>query len=112
MNKDNWVDCFQGMISVCDTEGRIIEMNQKIADYFASSGGKGLIGTNLFDCHKPVSSEQIRDLMATKKADVYLNDENGKMELVIHAPLFENGLFAGLAEISLPLETSIRKVKK
>ncbi len=108
----DWVDEYPGMISVCDTEGKILMMNQKIADYFASSGGKKLIGTNLFDCHREIAGGQIRDLMEVQKTDVYIAEENGERELVIHAPWYKQGTFAGIVEISVPLTGEIRVIKR
>lgn len=108
----DWVDEFPGMISVCDTEGKILMMNQEIADYFASSGGKKLIGTNLFDCHGDNSAMQIRGLMETQKTDVYIAEEGGGRELVIHVPWYRAGVFAGLVEISVPIEGEIRVISR
>jgi transcriptional regulator with PAS, ATPase and Fis domain len=112
MNNEDWIEEFPGMISVCDTEGKILVMNKKIADYFTSSGGKELVGTSLFDCHGPASGAQVRQLLANKKLDVYVAEENGTLELAIHAPWYKDGIFAGLVEITVPLENEIRVVKR
>ncbi len=112
MSENDWIEEFPGMISVCDTEGKILVMNKKIADYFASTGGKDLIGSSMFDCHGPASGEQVRKLLAGQKTNVYMTEEqDGSKELVIHAPWFRDGQFAGLVEISLPLEGDINKIK-
>jgi transcriptional regulator with PAS, ATPase and Fis domain len=107
----DWVEEFPGMISVCDVDGKILVLNKQIAEYFSSTGGKELIGTNLFDCHGQMSGEEIRNLMKQKMADVYIAEENGGQELVIHSPWFKDGEYAGLVEITLPLEGEI-KVRK
>ncbi len=64
---NDWIDGLPGMISVCDTEGKILVMNKKIADYFASSGGKNLIGSSMFDCHGPDFGAQVRKLLEDRK---------------------------------------------
>lgn len=107
----DWVEEFPGMISVCDVDGKLLVLNKQIAEYFSSTGGKKLIGTNLFDCHGQMSGEEIRHLMKQKMTDVYIAEENGGHELVIHSPWFNKGEYAGLVEITLPLEGEI-KVRK
>lgn len=108
----DWVEEFPRMISVCDTEGKILVMNKEIAEYFISSGGKKLIGTNLYDCHGKIAGKQIRDLMEVQKTDVYIAEENGERELVIHVPWFKQGTFSGIVEISVPLAGEIRVIKR
>lgn len=112
MDHPDWIEEFPGMISVCDTEGKILVLNKKIAAYFAATGGKRLIGSNLFDCHNPVSGAQVRDLLENRKGDVYIAEEDGSQELVIHSPWYQDGDFAGLVEIAIPLEAPIRHVKR
>jgi transcriptional regulator with PAS, ATPase and Fis domain len=108
----DWVEEFPGMISVCDKEGKILVLNRKIADYFESTGGKELIGSNLFDCHGKSSGAQIRALMTKEKAHIYIAEENGERELVIHAPWYKGGEFSGLVEITVPLEGEIMEIKR
>lgn len=107
----DWVEEFPGMISVCDVNGKILVLNKKIAEYFSSSGGEKLIGSNLFDCHGQTSGQEIHQLMTQKKADVYIAEEKGEKELVIHSPWYQEGVFAGLVEITLPFDGEI-KVRK
>ncbi|HCS41137.1 MAG TPA: hypothetical protein DIW44_16385 [Anaerolineaceae bacterium] len=104
----DWVEEFPGMISVCDVDGKILVLNKQIAEYFSSTGGKNLIGSNLFDCHGQVSGEEIRRLMTKEKVDIYIAVENGNRELVIHSPWYKSGVFAGLVEITLPFKYEIK----
>ena len=104
----DWVEEFPGMISVCDVDGKILVLNKQIAEYFSSTGGKNLIGSNLFDCHGQVSGGEIRHLMIQKMANVYIAEEHGEQELVIHSPWYQRGVFAGLVEITLPLKNEIK----
>jgi transcriptional regulator with PAS, ATPase and Fis domain len=108
----DWVEEFPGMISVCDGDGKILVLNKQIAEYFSSTGGKKLIGSNLFDCHGQTSGQEIRHLMTNKEASVYITEVDGDRELVIHSPWFKEGEFAGLVEITLPLKGEIMVKRK
>ena len=46
-----WVKEFPGVVVVSDASGIIVEMNDKAVEWFASRGGKGLLGKSLFDVH-------------------------------------------------------------
>lgn len=104
----DWVEEFPGMISVCDVDGKILVLNKKITEFFSSTGGKKLIGSNLFDCHGQNSGKEIRQLMTKEKVDIYIAEENGDRELVIHSPWYKSRAFAGFVEITLPLKNEIK----
>ena len=103
----DWVEEFPGMISVCDFNGIILDMNKLEAEFFESSGGKALIGTSLFDCHSKKSGDMIKAQMADQKARVYTSEEDGKKEIILQVPWYRGGVFAGLVEIALPIEGEI-----
>ena len=63
MPKHEWVKEFPGSVTVCDQEGRIIEMNDRAAEVFAKDGGANLIGTNVFDCHPEPSRTKLKEMM-------------------------------------------------
>ena len=46
-----WVPGFPGTITVCDQGGVIIDLNDAAVLMFADRGGRGLIGSLIFDCH-------------------------------------------------------------
>ena len=46
-----WANEMNCAVTVCDTEGVILYMNEKACRTFAKHGN--LIGKNLFDCHNP-----------------------------------------------------------
>jgi transcriptional regulator with PAS, ATPase and Fis domain len=100
MSHPSWLENIPIAITVSDAEGKIIEMNQKAADTFASSGGKDLIGKNLFDCHPSKAQEKIRQLSQGTTANVYTIEKNGIKKLIYQIPYFQNGKFAGLVEFS------------
>ena len=51
MASNEWVQHFPAAITVCDTDGIILEMNAHAVKSFADEGGANLIGTNVLDCH-------------------------------------------------------------
>ncbi len=107
-----WIEEFPGLISVCDKDGKILVMNQKIVSLFPDRDGKAFIGTNLLDCHGQASGAQVRKLLAEQKMDIYIAEENDCQELVIHAPWYKDGEFAGLVEIAVPVDLPIRHLRR
>ena len=98
-----WIKEFPAAITVCDTEGIIIEMNDKAAATFANSGGKKLIGTSLYDCHQPRSNEMIRKMLASGEAHTYTIEKAGQKKLIHQQPFFIEGKVAGIVEMSIIL---------
>lgn len=58
-----WANEMNCAVTVCDTKGIILYMNEKACRTFAKHGD--LIGKNLFDCHNPQSQAKIRELLET-----------------------------------------------
>jgi len=110
MISPDWVEEFPAMISVCDADGIILAMNRKEADHYQDRGGKNLIGTNLFDCHKERSVKIIKRLMQTQKIRLYTVEENGKKEMVLQSPWYQNGTFKGLVEIVVEIKGEIERI--
>lgn len=46
-------------VVVCDLDNTIIYMNPAAAERYSKRGGRGLVGSNLMDCHSPNSREKI-----------------------------------------------------
>ena len=47
MESLDWVEEFPGALTVCDTRGTILSMNEQAAAVYQGSGDRRLIGTNL-----------------------------------------------------------------
>jgi len=107
MTKGAWLEEFPGAITVCDTRGIILEMNARAAQVFREQGGKGLIGSNLLDCHPEPSRTKTQRLLATGERNVYTIEKGGARKLVYQAPWYAEGAFAGLVELSLELPESM-----
>lgn len=64
-----WANEMNCAVTVCDTKGIILYMNEKACRTFAKHGD--LIGKNLFDCHNPQSQAKIRELLETGGVNAY-----------------------------------------
>lgn len=101
MNKNAWVEEFAGAVTVCDTEGRIVAMNDRAREAFADEGGAKLIGTNVLDCHPEPARSKLEKMMMERRTNVYTIRKKGK--LIFQAPWFEKGTYAGFVELSLKI---------
>jgi transcriptional regulator with PAS, ATPase and Fis domain len=102
-----WIQEFPAAITVCDTHGAILEMNDQAAKTFEDEGGASLVGSNLMDCHNASSQARIKELLATGSKNVYTIEKHGKRKLIYQAPWFENGICMGLVELSLEIPTEM-----
>ena len=98
-----WIQEFPAAITICDTNGMILDMNEKATQTFNKSGGKDLIGRNLFDCHPESAREKIKELMESKKTNAYTIEKNSVKKLIFQSPWYENGVLGGLVEISMEI---------
>lgn len=103
MSFNNWIKDFDAAITVCDTQGVILDMNEKAIDTFSKYGGRGLIGKSLFDYHKPESVAQIKMMFETGKNNVYTIEKNGIKKMIYQNPWYENGVVKGLVELSFEI---------
>lgn len=99
----DWTREFPAAITLCDSEGIILALNDKACETFASDGGIVLIGKNLLDCHPEPSRTKVAELLRTRKPNVYTIEKNGVKKLIYQSPWYVKGAFAGLVELSLPL---------
>jgi uncharacterized protein YndB with AHSA1/START domain len=98
-----WSGEFPGAVTVCNAQGVILEMNNTSAKTFAADGGRGLIGSNLLDCHPEPSRTLVADLLARPRVNAYTIEKRGVRKLIYQAPWFEGGVFSGLVELSLEI---------
>jgi len=100
---ENWKDGVNFAITVCDSEGKIIEMNGKSAATFAKSGGKSLLGQSLLDCHPEPAKSKVKKMLAETFTNAYTIEKNGVKKLIYQTPWLKDGKPAGLVELSLEL---------
>ncbi|MDD5571910.1 MAG: PAS domain-containing protein [Bacteroidales bacterium] len=103
MAEPNWTNEFDASITVCDSEGTIIEMNKKSIDTFEKYGGAKLIGTNLFDCHPEPARSKLKEMIVSEKSNVYTIEKNGVRKMIIQKPWYEKGTCSGIVEISIEI---------
>jgi transcriptional regulator with PAS, ATPase and Fis domain len=99
----DWTRELTVAITVCDKEGRILEMNEQSRQVFAKSGGGKLIGVSLLDCHPVQARQKLINLLETREVNCYTVDKDGVKKLIYQAPWYEGGEFGGYVELSMPL---------
>ena len=98
-----WVKEFPGAVTVCDAEGRIVEMNEKSREVFAADGGAKLLGANVLDCHPEPSRSRLKAMMDDRRENVYTIQKNGRKKLIYQTPWYKDGAYAGFVELSLEI---------
>ncbi len=88
---------------VCDPQGLILEMNERAVLGYQAEGGRALIGKNVLDCHPEAARAKLRELMDSRRKNVYTIEKNGIWKLIYQSPWFENGLYRGFVELSLEI---------
>jgi transcriptional regulator with PAS, ATPase and Fis domain len=103
---ENWKDGVNFAITVCDGDGKIVEMNGKSRATFAKSGGGELVGKSLLDCHPEPSKSKLKKMLVEPYTNAYTIEKNGVKKLIYQTPWLKDGKPAGLVELSLeiPLE--------
>ena len=99
----SWIKGFPGALTVCDTNGVILAMNEESVKVFAEDGGLDLIGKNLLDCHPEPSLSQLKQMMSTRSQNVYTIEKKGVKKLIFQSPWYDAGEYAGFIELSLEI---------
>jgi transcriptional regulator with PAS, ATPase and Fis domain len=107
MTKHLWVEEFPAAITVCDSKGLILEMNDRAVRALHEQGGKKLIGKNLLDCHPEYARAKLRHLMKARQRNVYTIQKEGIRKLIYQSPWYRDGEYSGFVEISLEIPKRI-----
>lgn len=102
-NSTNWQKEVNFAITVCNNEGIILSMNNKSQSTFQKDGQEELKGKNVLDCHPPTAQSKLSNLLETHTTNAYTIEKAGIKKLIYQTPWYENGVFRGLVELSLPL---------
>lgn len=102
-----WSDEFDGAITICDREGVITYMNDASKRVFMKYGGGDMMGTNLLDCHPEPSRSKVAEMLKTPTTNIYTIEKAGIKKIIHQSPLYENGVFCGLIEMSFVLPQSL-----
>ncbi len=101
--KEDWFDTLDAEITICNKAGIITYLNRKSASAFIKYGGFDLVGKSLFDCHNDSSKVILKNMMETEQENIYTIEKAGEKKLICQKPIYEQGSFAGIIEISLVL---------
>ncbi len=99
----SWVSEFPAAITVTDAGGIIREMNQRSVATFAADGGAALIGKDVLECHPGESRFKTAQLYETRQPNHYTIRKDGQRKMIHQMPWYQNGKFAGVVEISIPI---------
>ena len=91
-----WANEMNCAVTVCDTEGVILYMNEKACCTFAKHGN--LIGKN-----SPQSQDKIRELLETGGVNAYTIEKNGIRKMIYQTAWKQDGVVGGLVEISMEI---------
>ena len=103
MTSDEWVKEFPAAITVCDTSGRILEMNDLAEINLQSDGGRELIGKNALDCHPAEARAKFDSMLKMRSKNIYTIEKNGIKKLIYQVPWYANGEYAGFVELALEI---------
>ena len=95
----DWAKEMNCAVTVCDSEGVILYMNDKAKETFAKHGD--LVGKNLMECHSERSQAIIAELLATGGSNSYTISKAGLKKMIYQTAWKEDGKVAGLVEISM-----------
>ena len=107
MRDNRWVREFPAAITVCDTVGVLLTMNEKAVSTFEADGGAALIGTNLLDCHPEPSRTKVVEMLKSGSPNIYTIQKGGVKKLIYQSPWFVEGKYTGFVEFSLPIPESM-----
>ena len=87
-------------VTVCDREGRIIDMNNQSREVNLKPGQE-LIGANVLDCHPEPARTMLEDMMRNERKHVYTIEKYGLKKLIYPIPWYEDGQDMGFMELSM-----------
>ena len=98
----DWTKEYPGAVTVCDTQGIILYMNDQ-AIKVLSDDGKNMAGKNLLECHPEPARTKLVEMLKSQTTNSYTIEKNGIRKLVHQAPWFTNGTYGGLVELSFEI---------
>ena len=103
MKNKTWTQEFPVAITICNTDGVIVEMNDAAAKVFEKDGGANLVGKNALDCHPEPARSKVKKILSDCEKNVYTIEKNGVKKLIYQCPWFEDGHYAGFVELALEI---------
>ena len=96
-----WAKEMKCAVTVCDTNGIILYMNDKSKKTFAKHGD--MIGKCLFGCHNPKSLAKIHEMLENGTCNSYTISKEGVKKMIYQTPWFKDGVVAGMVELSMEI---------
>ena len=90
-------------VTVCGTDGEILDMNEKSRKTFLKPGREELIGKNVLDCHPEPARSKLADMLKNPRNNAYTIEKNGIRKLIFQTPWYEDGRFGGFIELSMEI---------
>ena len=92
-------------VTVCDRDGRIIEMNRQSREVNLPAGASpdALIGKDVLDCHPEPARSLLLRLMQKEEKHVYTITKRGRKKLIYQIPWYRDNEYAGFIELSMML---------
>ena len=90
-------------VTICDKEGKILEMNYKSRKTFLKPGQEDLIGKNVLDCHPEPAHSLLADMLQNPRTNVYTIEKKGVKKLIYQTPWYVEGEFMGFMELSMEI---------
>lgn len=112
MDTESWIKGFPASIVVCDTNGMILEMNDRACENFVKDGGEKLVGKNLFDCHPEHARKKLKVMIDAQLSNCYTVEKNGVKKLVYQTPWYSDGVFKGFVEMIIDIPTEIPNYRR
>lgn len=103
---DIWSNEFKGKVTVCDREGKIIYINKSANEKYIKDGDD-LLGKNLLDCHPEPSRSKLVSMLETPTINSYTIEKGGIKKMIHQTPLYTNGVFSGVIEISFEIPNEL-----
>ena len=88
-------------VTICDKEGKILEMNDKSRKTFLKPGQEDLIGKNVLDCHPEPAHSLLADMLQNPRTNVYTIEKKGVKKLIYQTPWYVE--FMGFMELSMEI---------
>ena len=108
----DWIKELPSAITVCDTEGVILQMNDRSCATFADDGGAALIGTNLLACHPEPSRTRLAEMLRTGRSNTYTIEKGGVRKLIHQSPWYDSGVYRGFVEFAIVLPSELPHFKR
>jgi transcriptional regulator with PAS, ATPase and Fis domain len=108
----NWMDEFQGAITICDRKGIVVYMNDLSKKQFAKYDENGLIGKSLLNCHPEPAKSKLKKMLAEPTTNSYTIEKNGIRKMIHQTPWIEGGEFKGVVELSFVIPSELPHHKR